>query len=345
MCLNRDSNVGRSTIDDLYYSYWYILLSCIILNHIQTTTIKELYQEVCERTNTKLINAWLWSSNVVLPSDSDETLEDYHIGANSNIVFVQRVPGGACRAHYQINNRKIDGSVRLSANKCVLLWVDDDTISKRVEMPCGHAVTPDGLADYIYTEVINQKTKIICPVKSCNAEWKVFEIIKRGLTAKERENLEKGIAKNNLHAQGVQECLQCSAYIQREGNGTRVECLFCKQTGNKYEFCWSCQKRWKNNDSYSNCGNIPCDPDAEFHKILHTCSTKELYGVNVPEVRACPHCNKGINHKEKCKHMECPSCDTKFCFICLSVKSGSKWLCGSYDSACSVAPRQKMVNY
>ena len=229
----------------------------------------------------------------------------------------------------------------MSANKCVLLQVDDDSISKRVRMPCGHAVTPDGLAAFVDAEIKKQKTRIVCPMKAYHVEWKISDIIKRGLTAKEREKLETGMTKNTLRAQGFQECMRCSAYTQREGNGTRMECLICKQRGFRFEFCWLCQKEWRNKDSYTNCGNIPCDPNAEFQRILNTCGTKELYGVQVPEVRACPNCSKAINHKEACKHMECPSCSTEFCYICLSLKN-RRWPCGAWNSACRLAPPQKL---
>ena len=306
---------------------------------LQTTSIRELYQKVCERVNVELGNTILFFGNQILPSDSDETLEDYDIVANSNITLVQRVVGGGA----QIGSRIIHPSVKLSRNKCVILQVDDDTISKRVEMPCGHAITPDGLAAYVDSEVKSRKTKITCPVQRCQAEWKISEIIKRGLTPKERESFETGVTKNTLRAQGFQECLRCSAYIQRQGNGTRMSCPICKQRGTQYEFCWTCQKQWRNHNSYNICGNVPCDPNAELQKILNTCSTKGLYGVQVPEVRACPHCKKAINHKEACKHMTCPSCGTEFCYICLSIKSKS-WSCGSYNSPCTAAPRQVLTN-
>ena len=277
--------------------------------------------------------------NQILPSDSYRTLEDYDIVANSIITLVQRVVDGEA----QIGSRRIHSSVRLSRNKCVILQVDDDTISKRVEMPCGHAITPDGLAAYVDSEVKSRKTKITCPVQRWQAEWKISEIIKRGLTPKERESFETGVTKNTLHAQGLQECLQCSAYIQRQGSGTRMLCVSCKRRGIKYEFCWTCQKQWRNHNSYSNCGNVPCDPNAEFQKILNTCPTKDLYGVQVPEVRACPHCKKAINHKEACKHMLCPSCGTRFCYICLSLYN-DQWTCGLYNSPCTVATRQVISN-
>ena len=95
----------------------------------------------------------------------------------------------------QIGNRKIDSSVQVSKQKCIILNVDDDTISKRVAMSCGHAITPDGLAEFVDAEIKKKKTKIICPMQNCDSEWKVSEIAKRGLTTKEREHLETGLTK------------------------------------------------------------------------------------------------------------------------------------------------------
>ena len=304
-----------------------------------------------------MANTILFFGNQILPSDSNDTLDDYDIVTNSNITLVQRVVGGGAQlgtklihkrvsgAHetqFTIGSRKIDSSVRLSKYKCVLLNVGDDTISKRVEMPCGHAVTPDGLAEFVESEIKKQKTTITCPMQSCCAKWKVSEIVKRGLTTKETENLEIGIAKNTLRAQGLKECLKCSAYIQRDGNGTRMACPICKQKGINYQFCWTCQNEWQNKDDFNICGNPSCDTNAEFQKVLNTCSTKNLYGVPVPLVRACPNCKKAINHKESCKHMICPSCNTKFCYICLSVYT-TRWPCGSYNTPCKAAARQKVL--
>ena len=316
-----------------------------------------MYRKVCERVNVEVANTILFFGNQILSADSNETLEDLDIASNSNITLVQRVVGGGAQSgskllhqkvigHHgmpiTIGSRKIDSIVRLSKQRCILMNVDDDSISKRIEMPCGHAVTPDGLAGFVNAEIKKQKTKITCPMQSCGAVWKIPEIVKRGLTAKERENLETGLAKNTLRAQGLKECLKCSAYIQRDGTGTRMTCPICKQKGINYDFCWICQNEWKNKDDFRICGNPLCDTNVEFQKVLNTCSTKDLYGVSVPLVRACPNCKKAINHKQSCKHMVCPSCNTKFCYICLSLYTNG-WPCGAYNAPCKAAPRQNVM--
>ena len=297
--------------------------------------------------NVDVANTILFFGNQILPSESNGTLEDYDIVGNSNITLVQRVVGGGAQigtkhtvnsgTQFTIGSRKIDSSVKLSKYKCIFFNVDDDAISKRVEMPCHHAVTPDALAQYVDGEIKKQKTKISCPVQSCCAEWKVSEIVKRGLKTKERENLETGITRNTLREQGLKECLKCSAYIQRDGSGTRMACPICKQKGTNYEFCWTCQNEWWNKDDYRICGNTSCSSNADFQKILDSSKTKDLYGVQVPLVRACPNFKKAINHKGACKPiMLYPACSTNFYYICLSIHK-DRWPCGSYNTPCKAA--------
>src|SRR6185369_5781698 len=55
----------------------------------------------------------------------------------------------------------------------------------------------------------------------------------------------------------------------------------------------------------------------------------EVYGN-----RVCPVCGIGINWREGCKHMCCPSCLTEFCFVCLQQKLNGVWPCGSFNQEC-----------
>jgi hypothetical protein len=68
-----------------------------------------------------------------------------------------------------------------------------------------------------------------------------------------------------------------------------------------------------------------------------------LEGVKAPSIRACPSCGSLIEHGGQCKHMACKACSKEFCFVCLRIRDGRSWSCGSYDTACSVAPRQTTI--
>ena len=69
---------------------------------------------------------------------------------------------------------------------------------------------------------------------------------------------------------------------------------------------------------------------------------------NVPAMRACPECGMGISHVRGCKHMVCSVCKAEFCFACLSIKDKvtKAWpaSCGSWNTKCEVAPRQKKIS-
>ena len=81
------------------------------------------------------------------------------------------------------------------------------------------------------------------------------------------------------------------------------------------------------------------DPQVQ---MLQSCAEKDVVGVSTPSIRACPFCGALVQHIEACKHMNCPACSKAFCFICLKKNEGG-WRCGSYNSKCSPAARQKYI--
>ena len=271
-----------------------------------------------------------------LTSRTSGTLDDFDIISGSNITVCIEVSGGSYN-----DERYIHPSVKKSQEKCIFLLVENDTESIRVEMPCGHPVTPVGLAGYVDDQIKSGETKIKCP--SCQMEWKVSEIIKRGLTQSEREALEQGLTKNNYTT--YRECPKCGITIKKTDTGVKMDCSFCKSKGTSFIFCWSCKKEWKNKgSSYDNCGNDSCGLDKELQKSLDTCQMKTVDKISVPKIRVCPKCSKVIEHRDGCRRVVCPNkdCSTEFCFICLKVSDkGKRFPC--YDKPCkSAASRQKL---
>ena len=117
----------------------------------------------------------------------------------------------------------------------------------------------------------------------------------------------------------------------------RVYCPICAKENKTAEYCFNCSRPWKNPPSNTDCGNEGCYMDAE---ILHSAPKKIIGGVECTSYRLCPNCSAKIAHKQDCKHIVCPTCNTEFCFICLSLKKNDVWLCGSYDDPCVPAPVQ-----
>lgn len=213
-------------------------------------------------------------------------------------------------------------------------WEDEP----RCRMSCGHAITPDNLYGYCWSELTNQSTSFRCfgdvPSGRCNWEWLFLEVAEKACLSKDEHILfESRINRNwvNLTA-GVRECPFCRCVCERQApNNPCVLCVYCRDAGkSKFEFCWYCLYPWRNNHS--------CSKDSARH-ILSSCAKKVIVGVpECPSIRACPTCHTLIEHLEACKHMDCLNCKTKFCFICLDVRGDNGFKCGSYNTKCSVAP-------
>ena len=264
--------------------------------------------------------------------DSTDLLMNHDIEDKSEILALLRVSGG----EYQTSQeRKIDRSIPMTNEECIISLDDTDPT---IKLPCGHAIAPASLAEYVETEIKKSKTEIRCPV--CKTEIKLSRVKKMGLTDVEIKALESGLAKNFLLSDPAKykQCPQCKLFIEKKDEGVRIKCPYCSN----FEFCWSCLRKWKASGSgYRDCGNTDCGKNSSFIQVLLTrkTTTMEYSNLVVPDTRACIKCGEGINHKEGCKHMTCPSCKEEFCFVCLK-----KWPCASghavWGQQCQVAPRQ-----
>ena len=76
-------------------------------------------------------------------------------------------------------------------------------------------------------------------------------------------------------------------------------------------------------------------------QMLQNCPNKDVIGVSTPSIRACPFCGALVQHIDACKQMNCPACSRAFCFICLKKNEG--WQCGSWNTKCTLAPRQMYI--
>jgi len=102
-------------------------------------------------------------------------------------------------------------------------------------------------------------------------------------------------------------------------------------------FCWCCGSEWID-------GHI-CDSSFKHDlvSILSMAETKKIGSVdNVPSIRCCPNCCQLLFHIDCCKHMQCRTCKTDFCFVCMKPTKDGNWQCGSHSSKCPVADRQNI---
>lgn len=303
---------------------------------MQSTTLKQLYQMVYDKqNNTKIIfedmRLSFGGKNL---ERNDETLEDCGLYDGARVVGYLRLSGGAIR---YIQGRKIGINVMIT-NKEDIITLDDDIPT--MELPCGHTIAPESLADYIKDQVDSHKTELTC--FKCKMKWDLSKIKEMGLTTKEKETMEIGLTENLLYDKyKCKECPQCGLKIEKKDAGYRVICPLC----NNFEFCWNCLRKWiAPGSGYNECGNVNCNKE-DILQVLKACETTTMEYSNisgVPDIRLCPACGEGIGHKSGCKHMTCHRCSHQFCFVCLK-----KWPCaGSYEDynkQCKVAPRQTVI--
>ncbi|XP_069102205.1 uncharacterized protein [Argopecten irradians] len=216
----------------------------------------------------------------------------------------------------------------------------EDDPSPRCRMSCGHAITTDNLYRFCLSKLTDWANTFHCCTTRCNAEWTFQEVAEKAcLSSDEHILFESRI--NHIHATqsiNTRECPSCGMMCSRlDPSNPRVDCIYCQKLGKpraQREFCWDCLLPWNNNHI--------CKRNAGFQH-LQRCATKEIVGVaNCPSVRACPNCKTLIEHLAECKHMICSICKCEFCFICLDVKGSGGFSCGSYNTKCSVAPRQSL---
>ena len=270
-------------------------------------------------------------------------LSDYCIRNNSTLFLVMRLLGGAERPP-QPPVRKIDSSVPRSKEDCMITYTDGNN----VKMPCGHTISPDGLIDYSCNEILtNRKREVRCCL--CNKVWDINTIKKYGgATVQEVQVLQKCMSLNFCRKDSkISECPGCHNFCERLKETDRcVVCRICsKKKGKAFNFCWDCKKEWIGNPTNKECGNAKCSVQEILEK-LRSCPETEIgyiKGLMVPSLRACPSCGSLIEHGGSCKHMKCIICSKKFCFVCLRIRDGDLWPCGSYNTRCNVAPRQTAI--
>ena len=189
-----------------------------------------------------------------------------------------------------------------------------------------------------------------CPDASCTQTWEFFLVCHvTHFPAEERIKHEKKLAENYLNkAAGIQKCPGCFNYCRRkDGKNNCVVWPICtKSNGNNIMFCWACLGEWKEAGAVK-CGNDQCDGLDGRIRVLAKCGTKQMLETNqeCPMIRCCPKCGTLIEHKQYCKHMDCPTCKHSFCFVCMLGKNpdGKTWTCGENYGVCTLAPRQTVL--
>lgn len=265
------------------------------------------------------------------------------LGPRSTVFLVLRLPGGSSTASpFDLSvRRNPPRHIPRSGETCYICFENDEVLL----MPCDkvrHSMCTGCLIEYAWEESKN-KSKICCSL--CGSEWGL-DVIKEYSQASDEELdlLAETLSLTMIRRDSnISNCPGCDSYCeQKDAKRSRVHCRYCAQQGKKNpDFCWHCRQDWQSS-SNDECGNAECNAAGILAQI-QAAPMAEVIGVRCPSIRLCPKCGTAIEHKSGCKHMTCKTCKADFCFLCLRIRSGRSWQCGSYNTKCTVAPVQTCV--
>jgi len=295
--------------------------------------------------------------------DDRRTLADCNIVYGSTLVLVTGVHGGTSINYNRYSNcpelKDLPGYVTVTTTEQDMISLDDSPDEKRAKMPCGHVIGRESLKSHCQSLLSKGMSKFTCPDvstgKICGKEWPYF-VVRHVICFTEKENakFEQRLSENYLNrASGIQQCPGCETWCCRKDKTTnRVTCAICTRKNKKnYDFCWVCLGKWIGFNSKL-CGNADCDGTDKRIGILAKCPTKDIgqkiWGYEekceILTMRGCPKCGIIIEHKTKCKHMQCEICKHEFCFACLKPKPpNGRWVCSAYGNECGMAARQRSL--
>ncbi|KAI5104236.1 hypothetical protein C0J45_5862 [Silurus meridionalis] len=236
------------------------------------------------------------------------------------------------------------------------ITLDDDPNIQRLEMSCGHAVSPLSLTAYCRSLLDQGQYKFLCPalkqgIEKCGAVWPYMEVRRIALLTQEEQNHFEETMAQLASAKYCEynPCPGCSSYVERlDLTNLCVLCTICtSDTSERYEFCWQCLKMWKGPAPRSDkCDNSGCvNPKLEKLSKCEDIILPQVENIKCPALRACPTCGNLVEHDTTgCKNIICNRCHIEFCFSCLRITEDCLET-SSYFIPCldGVAPRQTSI--
>ena len=266
--------------------------------------------------------------------------------------------------------------IKIAADDALcMIKQERDKAEPRAEMPCGHAITPEGLAalansvtglaSVVDGQEVKRAWRITCPEivngkDHCGREWpwSLVRVVAM-LDGEDRSKLEFKLSINFV-TEGCagKSCPTCQCIITPANDGiapTRVECRMCVIKNNpNSSFCWQCLAVWRAPKTAGNvwCGNFQCVSTRS--NILMTLQTAEVLqlpmSIQCYAVRACPRCLllkriRLVAHSGTgCKHLQhtgIGGCGLSFCATYLAIPTPEGiWPCGNAYAGCLLAARQ-----
>ncbi|XP_033754382.1 uncharacterized protein LOC117337490 [Pecten maximus] len=180
--------------------------------------------------------------------------------------------------------RRLSRRVKVSSDPCMITL---DTTDQRVEMPCGHSITPQALFDYCWHELEKGSSKITCPYVTdlkgdrCGYRWRSYVIIQNAaMTRTEKMLFRKRLDINRIKQQELESsnvlpddviishlhnspklphygnvlkrraCPKCWSIIEHVSGCLTMTCQY---PSCNFKFCFRCLGEYSNEYNHSKC--------------------------------------------------------------------------------------------
>ncbi|XP_062580726.1 E3 ubiquitin-protein ligase RNF217-like [Saccostrea cucullata] len=246
-------------------------------------------------------------------------------------------------------SRPLSGCI--TTTKPDIIWEYES--DPRLELPCGHAITPDNLFGLLREKIRQNEYCICCPGKTdsgtCNELFDNQLILKKCMLSADEYLFYSGkLSFNYINASKrneIKNCPRCDSYCKKMNIfQNHIKCFKCSnEMFYSFKFCWYCSESWTQDHECSSANEN--EQNIEIVRQLENCSKITLgYSnmENVPSIRLCPNCKTLLQHDQACKSMICTICKTEFCFACLKIAFDGKLQCGEFNGRCNVAPIQSV---
>ncbi|XP_061195877.1 uncharacterized protein DDB_G0292642-like [Saccostrea echinata] len=306
------------------------LSSDVLYNVPKAGTVDEIRRSVASMLNTEY-----WLIDIVNIENffiyDPETTSDVLHNPFHVMVWAESRPLSGCK----------------TTTKPDIIWEYES--EPRLELSCGHAITPDNLFGLLRKLVLERGYCLRCPGKTdygiCNELFDNLDILNKCMLSADEYIFYCGKLSfnyiNGCKRNEIKNCPRCDSYCEKlKRFQTHIQCNKCSNDYfYPYKFCWYCMGPWTQDHE---CSSNESEQNFEIIRQLEDCSKITLgysYMDNVPSKRLCPNCKTLLQHDQACKSMTCTICKTEFC---LKIALDGKLPCGDFDRRCHVAPIQSI---
>jgi len=214
------------------------------------------------------------------------------------------------------------GSLAAGPHQCGICYDDDFSNEEMHALPCGHMFCRSCFCSFLRVKFEDPRSLLgtSCPEQGCNervAESDLKELEPEKLDIWKKHLFESFVDASEGHrwCPGV-DCSMVAVSDSRTGSAT---CTSCKSS-----FCFKCGAE---PHALADCSDVE-----DFMRLF---KSSEYWIKKHAKPCPGPGCKVPIEKNQGCNHMTCSSCNTHFCWICLTIIGNdgnlNKHVCNRFD--------------